>query len=121
MATLDGQIIFFHFSLLLTEGSTSSTETDSRHKLTKTNAGPEQINEKQAGEAQTQETQETQEMIKLTRKNLRPVLQPFKRGENSGEKAGAESPVDILLRQGDLRPRQGREGERMTLTDCTAL
>ena len=49
-------------------------------------------------------------MIKLTRKNLRPVLQPFKRAENSQEEEGAESPVDILLRQGDMRDIRARQG-----------
>ena len=110
MATLDGQIIFLPFFLITkTEGSTSSTETDSPQKLTKQNAGPDQINDKQSVGSGEGQTQETQEMIKLTRKNLRPVLQPFKRAENSVEEEGAESPVDILLRQGDIRPRQGRE------------
>ena len=107
-------LIFFPFSfLLLTEGSTRYTEAASARQLTKQNSGPVQLNDKQSvssgeREGQTQETKETQEMIKLTRKNLRPVLQPFKRAENSLEEEGAESPVDILLRQGDIRGRQGR-------------
>ena len=69
---------------------------------------PEEINDKQSVSSGAGQTPETQEMIKLTRKNLRPVLQPFKRAETSGGEEGAESPVDILLRQGDLRARQGR-------------
>ena len=92
--------------LTKTEGSTSCTEADSAPQLTKQNSGPEQSSGEREGE--TKETQETQEMIKLTRKNLRPVLQPFKRAEKSAEEEGAESPVDILLRQGDMRGRQGR-------------
>lgn len=64
------------------------------------------INDKPSGSSG--EAPETQEMIKLTRKNLRPVLQPFKRAEKREEEEGAESPVDILLRQGDIRGRQGR-------------
>ena len=63
--------------------------------------------DKQTGSSGEAPTQQTQEMIKLTRRNLRPVLQPFKRAENTTEGEGAESPVDILLRQGDLRGRQG--------------
>ena len=45
----------------------------------------------------------TKDMLKLTRKNLRPVGQPFKRSESiTNDNRGDESPVDRLLRQGYL-------------------
>ena len=103
-----GPLIFFTFSPSLTEGSTRYTEAEAAGQQTKQSSGPESSNEKPSGTSEEAQTQQTQEMIKLTRKNLRPVLQPFKRAEKSQEEEEAESPVDILLRQGDLRGRQGR-------------
>ena len=87
------------------------TEAGIHQKLTKQNKKDcsEPLNDnKQTSSAGEEEAPATQEIIKFTRKNLRPVLQPFKRTDSVVE--DGESSVERLLRQGDLGLR-GKEGD----------
>ena len=54
-------------------------------------------------EGKQQDTESTGDMLRFTRKNLRPVAgQAFKRSDSQGQED--ETPVDRLLRQGSLDP-----------------
>lgn len=48
----------------------------------------------------------TENMLKNTRRNLKPVSQPFKRSESTIKDEQEESPVDKLIRQGSLECSQ---------------
>jgi len=48
--------------------------------------------------------EEDEEILKTTRRNLRPVLQPFKRSGSIKDDVQTETPVDRLIRQGSLEP-----------------
>jgi len=45
---------------------------------------------------------EDSDILKITRRNLKPVLQPFKRSESITDDVQTETPVDRLIRQGSL-------------------
>ena len=65
-------------------------------EITQTNYQPgEDLREGKADES-------TESMLKNTRRNLKPVSQPFKRSESSNKDDQEESPVDKLIRQGSL-------------------
>ena len=54
-------------------------------------------------EGKQQDTESTGDMLKFTRKNLRPVAgQAFKRSDSQSQGQEDETPVDRLLRQGSL-------------------
>ena len=69
-------------------------------EITQTNNQPgEDIREAKVGES-------TESMLKNTRRNLKPVSQPFKRSESTNKDDQDESPVDKLIRQGSLECSQ---------------
>ena len=82
------------------EAAAAKKETD-KNSVASENQMP--INTEKQHSDSTDKTfdESTQDMLKLTRKNLRPVGQPFKRSESvTNDNTGDESPVDRLLRQG---------------------
>ena len=63
----------------------------------------------------------TESMLKNTRRNLKPVSQPFKRSESTNKDDQEESPVDKLIRQGSVEcsqdlpaPSSGMQGMQIT-------
>ena len=67
---------------------------------------------------------EDSEILKTTRKNLKPVLQPFKRSDSGADDTQTETPVDRLIRQGSLentseqsKPRHNNSKHIRTMDD----
>ena len=58
----------------------------------------------QKEEPRQEVAEEDEEILKITRRNLRPVLQPFKRSGSIKDDVQTETPVDRLIRQGSLEP-----------------
>ena len=69
---------------------------EENYEITQTNNQPvEHVREGKVDES-------TESMLKNTRRNLKPVSQPFKRSESTNKDDQEESPVERLIRQGSL-------------------
>ena len=70
---------------------------------------------------------EDSKILKITRRNLKPVLQPFKRSETNTDDVQTETPVDRLIRQGSLEgtseqpnARLSNNSQTRTMTDLSS-
>ena len=84
------------------EAASDKKEAD-KNSIASENQMPITATEKHSDSTDKNPDESTKDVLKLTRKNLRPVGQPFKRSESvTNNNIGDESPVDRLLRQGYL-------------------